>query len=164
MAEIAPGRLATLALSRLGRVEEALILGSKVIGEGQNPDGYFQALVENGRFAELIEVLESRWSSLDDFSSDWPGGRGYGYQIMGFIAQSYRETGNEEKFADAMQRYKAALDAQIAEGADNWPLYRSRAQYAVLAGDYETAIDMMEQAFQKGGYHDTDQCDRLAGI
>jgi TolB-like protein/Tfp pilus assembly protein PilF len=155
MAEIATDRLAPLALSRLGRVEEALILGNKTIGNGQNPDFYIWVLMENGRFAELIRVIESRWPSLDDFSSDWPGRSGYGYNAMGFIAQAYRETGNEEKFADAMQRFKAALDAQVAEGADNWPLNRSQALYAVLAGDYETAIDFMQKSFQQGGYLDT---------
>jgi len=156
MSEIAPDPLVPLALSRLGRVEEALIVGGKAIGDGNRPGFYFQALAENGRYAELIRVLESRWPSLDDFSSDWPGGRGYGYADMGFIAEAYRELANEEKFADAMQRYRAALDKQMAEGADNWVLNRSRAQYAVLAGDYETAISLLEKAFRQGLYIDTD--------
>jgi len=155
MAEITTDRLAPLALSRLGRVEEALIMGSKTTGKGQNPDFYFQVMVENGRYAELIEVLESRWPSLDDFSSDWPGRAGYGNLTMGYIAQAYREQGNEEKFADAMRRYRASLDAQIAEGADNWAINRSGAQYAVLANDYETAISLLEKSFQQGGYIDT---------
>ena len=156
MSKIAPNTLAALALSRLGRTEEALIVGNKAIGEGHNPGFYFQALVENGRYVELIRVLESRWISLDDFSSNWRGGRGYGYAVMGFIAEAYRELANEEKFSDAMQRYKAALDKQMAEGADNWVLNRSRAQYAVLADDYETAISLLEKAFQQGLYIDTD--------
>jgi len=156
MSKIAPDPIAPLALSRLGRIEEALIVGNKAIGEGNPPGFYFQALAENGRYAELIRVLESRWPSLDDFSSDWPGGQGYGYAVMGFIAEAYRELANEEKFADAMRRYKAALDKQLAEGADNWVLGRSRAQYAVLEGDYETAISLLEKAFQQGLYIDTD--------
>jgi len=155
MADITVDRLAPLALSRLGRVEEALILGNKTIGKGQNPDFYFQAMVENGRYAELIRVLESRWPSLDDFSRDFPGRAGYGYLVMGFIAQAYREQGNDEKFADAMRRIRASLDAQIAEGADNWVINRSAAQYAVLANDYENAISLLEKSFQQGGYMDT---------
>jgi len=155
MAEITTDRLAPLALSRLGRVEEALILGNKTIGKGQFPDFYFQAMVENGRYAELIRVLESRWTSLDDFSRDWPGRAGYGYLVMGYIAQAYREQGNDEKFADAMRRIRDSLDAQIAEGADNWVINRSEAQYAVLANDYETAINLLEKSFQQGGYMDT---------
>jgi hypothetical protein len=153
--EIATDRIAPLALSRLGRSEEALILGKRATGSGTSPTGFFQVLVENGRFAELIQVLESHWTSLDDFSEDWPGRSGYGYPSMGFIAQAYRELGDEEKFSDAMRRFKSSLDAQIAEGADNWPLSRSRAQYEVLANDYEAAIDLLEKAFQQGAYIDT---------
>jgi len=155
MADITTDRLASLALSRLGRVEEALILGNKTIGKGQFPDFYFQVMIEHGRYAELIRVLESRWPSLDDFSRDWPGRAGYGYLVMGYIAQAYREQGNDEKFADAMRRIRASLDAQIAEGADNWVINRSGAQYAVLANDYETAINLLEKSFQQGGYMDT---------
>jgi len=156
MAEIAPDRAATLALSRLGRTEEALIRGNKAIGSGQNPTWYFQALVENGRFAELITALESRWSSLDDFSTDWPGRQGYGYGSMGSIAEAYRNVGNETKFNDAMLRFRTALDAQLAEGAENWPLSFSQAHYAMLADDSDTAITFLEKAFQQGGYLDTE--------
>jgi hypothetical protein len=154
MAEIAPDNLATLALSRLGRTEEALILGKQSTGDGLFPGWYFQALVENNRHAELIQVLESLWPNLDDFSADWPG-RGYGYTVMGHIAHAYRETGNETRFTDAMSRFKATLDAQLAEGANNWPLSLSQALYAMLADDYDAAIGFLEAAFDKGGYLDT---------
>ncbi len=115
------------------------MLGHRIIGEGINPGFYFQTLIENHRFAELIEVIESRWPSLDDFSGNWPGRSGYGYFSMGFIANAYRETGNQEMFKDAMHRLKASLNAQLSEGANNWVLSWSQAHYAVLAGDYEAA-------------------------
>jgi TolB-like protein/Tfp pilus assembly protein PilF len=156
MAQIAPKRILPVALNRLGRPEEALILGHRIIGEGINPTPYFQTLVENRRFAELIEVIESRWPTLDDFSGNWPGGGGYGYFSMGFIAHAYRETGNQEMFNDAMHRLKASLDAQLSEGANNWVLSWSQAHYAVLAGDYDAAIGFLERSFQQGGYLDTE--------
>lgn len=156
MAQIAPGRLSPLALSRLGQPEEALIIGYKATGEGQNPTGYFQVLVENGRFAELIRVFESRWPSLDNYSRDWRGRSGYGNFAMGFIAQAYREVGNEALFKDAMRRLKSSLDAQLSEGASNWVLSWSQAHYAVLAGDYDAAIGFLEKSFQQGGYLDTE--------
>jgi len=155
MAEVAPDELATLALSRLGRPEEAFIRGQKAFGSGAFPAWYFQALVENGRFEQLVKIIEARWPSLAAFSHDWPGRNGYGYLTMASIAYAYRETGDEEKFADAMNRYKAALNAQLAEGADNWVFNFSRAQYAILANNYETAIDLMEKAFEQGLYIDT---------
>jgi TolB-like protein/tetratricopeptide (TPR) repeat protein len=156
MAKIAPDHLATLALSRHGRTEEALILGNQATASGQDPVFYFQALAENDRFDELIQVLESRWPSLDEFALDWPGRKGWGYYSMGFIAQAYRKLDNEEKFNDAMSRFKAGLDAQQAEGADNVFLTFSRAHYAVLADDYDAAIGFLEKAFQQGAYLDTE--------
>jgi len=155
MAEVAPGFLAALALSRLGRPEEALILGNRAIGNGENPNFYFQALIENGRFEHLIETLESRWPDLGAFSRDRPGRTGYGYGAMSYIAYAYRELDKQEKFEDAMQRFKASLDAQSAEGVDNWVFNFSRAQYAILANDYDTAISQMEKAFEQGLYLDT---------
>jgi TolB-like protein/Tfp pilus assembly protein PilF len=155
MADIAPGNLATLALSRQGRTEEALILGKKATSEGQFPVWYFQALVESGHFAELIEVLESRWPGLEDFSRDFPGRRGWGYAVMGFIAQAYNKLGNEPMFGEAMQRFRAGLDVQLAEGANNWVLSRSQAHYAVLAGDHDAATGFLEKAFEQGAYLDT---------
>ncbi len=155
MADVAPDSLATLALSRLGRPEEALIRGQKAIGTGARPEWYFQALVESGRFGQLVEILESHWSNLDAFSRDWPGREGYGYSAMASIAYAYRALGDKAKFADAMLRFKASLDVQLAEGTDNWVFNFSRAQYAILANDYETAIDLMEKAFGQGLYIDT---------
>jgi TolB-like protein/cytochrome c-type biogenesis protein CcmH/NrfG len=155
-AEVAPDHVAVMALSRLGRTEEALILGRKITDAGQLPVFFFQALVENGRFAELIQVLESRWASLDDFSRSWPGRRGYGYGVMASIAEAYRAVGNEAKFNDAMKRLKASLDAQQAEGADNWVLSYSLARYAMLTNDHEAAISYLEKAFQQGAYLDTE--------
>jgi TolB-like protein/Flp pilus assembly protein TadD len=152
--EIAPGFRATLALSRLKRPEEAVILGHQAINKGQNPVAYFQALVENGSFAKFIEELESRWPTLDDFSSDWHG-TGYGYDAMGHIAYAYYELDQQEKFDDAMARFKIALDKQMAAGADNWVLNRSRAYHAMLSKDYDAAITLLEKAFQHGFYLDT---------
>ncbi len=156
MAQIAPEHILPVALNRLGRPEEAIMHGHRIIGEGVNPTSYFQALVEDHRFAKLIEVIESHWPSLDDFSGNWPGRSGYGYLSMGFIAHAYRETGNEKMFKDAMHRLKASLDAQLSEGANNWALGWSQAYYFVLAGDHDAAIGFLEESFQQGGYLDTD--------
>jgi len=152
---IAPDPLATLALSRLGRTEEALILGKKAIDRGQPPNWFFQALVENERYEELVGVLESRWSDLDDFSRERPGMRGYGYGAMEHIALAYRMVGNDLKFNDAMSRLRSALDSQLAAGANNWPLTVSQARYAMLVDDHDAAISFLEKAFEQGFYLDT---------
>lgn len=155
MLEVALDFRATLALSRLNRTEEAFILGSKAISKGQNPEFYFQALTENGLYAKLVGELESRWPTLEAYSDDQPGGSGYGYADMAYIAQAYREIGNQEKFDDAMSRLKAANHAQLAEGADNFVLTLSQAMYSILSNDHETAITLLEKSFQQGLYFDT---------
>ncbi len=154
--EIAPDFRATLALSRLNRPEEAFIVGQQAISRGRNPVFYFQTLVENGRYANLIEELESRWSSLEAFSNDWSGRNGYGNDSMGYIAYAYLKLDKQEKFDQAMSIFKASLDAQIAEGANNWVLTQSQAFYAMLSNDHEAAITLLEKAFQQGFYLDTE--------
>ncbi len=156
MAEIAPDFNATMALSRLGRSEEAMIMGKQVTNSGINPNYYFQVLLENGRFEELIQVLESRWPSLDEFSKVWPGRAGYGNGKLASIAQAYHEVGNHAKFNDAMAIFRDSLDSQQTEGADNWVLNFSQAKYAMLVDDHEAAIDFLEKGFQQGGYLDTE--------
>jgi hypothetical protein len=74
---------------------------------------------------------------------------------MASIAQAYREVGNQEKFNEAMVLLRDSLDAQQAQGADNWLLYFSYARYAMLADDHDAAISYLEKGFQKGGYLDT---------
>ena len=130
-------------------------VGNKALAKGDNPGFYFQVLAENGRFAKLIEELESRWPTLDEFSDNWVGRSGYGNTSMGFIAQAYLKLGQQDKFEDAMSRFKAALDAQIAEGANNWVLTQSEAFYEMLSNDHEEAITLLEKAFQQGLYIDT---------
>jgi len=154
-AQIAPKQIVPMALSRLGRSEEALIMGLEAISEGLSPNWYLQSLVENGRFAQLVQELESIWQDLDGFSSDWSGKSGYGYDAMGFIAHAYRKVGDQEKYDDAMSRFRSSLDLQLKQGANNWVFTRSRAHYAALAGDYDAAISFLETSFDQGAYLDT---------
>ena len=103
----------------------------------------------------MIEELESLWPTLDAFSSVWTGGGGYGYDGMGHIAYAYLKLGQNEKFDDAMSRFKSALDRQITQGADNWVLNCSRAMHAMLSDDPDAAITLLEKSFQQGFYLDT---------
>ena len=54
-----------------------------------------------------------------------------------------------------MSRLRTALDSQLDEGADNWPLRISQAHYAMLVDDHEAAIGFLEMAFKRGAYLDT---------
>jgi TolB-like protein/lipopolysaccharide biosynthesis regulator YciM len=149
-AAMAVGELSSLALSRLGRTEEAVIAGHETVSKGRFPGGYFHALVESGRHASLIEFVEARWTDLAAFEKDWPERGGWGAFSMSFIAEAYGRLDIEEKFSDALERARASNDAQLAEGADNWSLSLSRAHVAAISGDYESAITLLERAFDQG--------------
>jgi TolB-like protein len=140
-----------LAFSRLGRTEEALILGADWVRKGNNPNRYFQMLIENGRFSELIEFLESRWPNLDALERNFPDRSGYGAFLMGSVAHAYSRVGEVEKFEDAMARCRVSLDWQVGQGADNWALTRSRAHFAMLSGDHDAALALLEESFEQGG-------------
>jgi tetratricopeptide (TPR) repeat protein len=149
--EIDAPRVRMLALQRLGRAEEATILGFEQAAAGRLLPEFFQVLVENGEYAKLIEFVESRWPDLDDFESLYPERGGFGSPGMGFIAESYGKLGKEAQFNDAMARFKAALDQQVSQGANNPNVHFSQAVYAVLAGDNEKAITLLEDVFAHSG-------------
>ena len=127
------------------------MVASEWTRKGNSPNSYFEILTDNGRFDELVSFLESRWENLEAFEQDFPNRNGFGAFTMAYIAQAYSRLGNESKFNAAMVRLKASLDWQIAQGADNWVLTASRAYYAMLSGDYDETIALLEQVAQEGG-------------
>ncbi len=159
LAEIGTDGFRSQALSRLGRTEEALILAREVAAENRDMQRFFSVLIENGRYAELVEFVEARWPDLDAFQQEYPGSDGYGDPEWSFLALAYSRIDKEEKFKEVMSRYKAGLDLQIEMGADNWALTWSRAHYALLSGDPEAAIALLDKAVQQGAIFD----DALSG-
>ncbi len=150
-AELGVPDILGLALSRLGRTEEALIAANKAAAKGNFPGWFFQTLVENGQYSQLISYVESRYTDLAAFEQFWPSsGDGYGAISMAFIAEAYARLGEEEKFIDALERARAGNDSQLAEGADNWSLSLARAQVATLSGEYDSATDLLQRATDQG--------------
>jgi len=150
LAEIGTDRLKAIALNQLGRVEEGLILGAEWVEKGNNPNRYFQMLVQNGRFRELVSFLESRWPDLDALEKHFPDRQGFGAFLLGSVAHAYSRLGEVEKFDDAMARYQASLEWQVSQGADNWAVTFSRAHFAMLSGDREAAVSLLEKAYGQG--------------
>jgi len=150
LAEYGSDQLRSYGLNYLNRTEEALLLETREIAENGPSVSYFQLLVENRRHEELIAYVESRWSDLAHFERENPERQGYGANMLGFIAQSYGLAGEEEKFDATMARFKAALDAQLEMGIDNGYFSQSRAFHAMLSGDHDSAIALLDSAFQNG--------------
>ncbi len=137
------------ALIRLDRIEEASILARELAEYDVGP--LFSVLVAQGQYAELIDYVESRWSDLQAFVADYPERDGWSeHNYLGLIALSYQRLGNDEKYEEAMSRFKAAQDYQRQNDANNHQFAFSEAVYAVLAGDHETALSRLARAFEGG--------------
>jgi TolB-like protein len=150
LAEHGSDQFRSFGLNYLDRIEEALLLETREVAENGPSASYFQLLVENERHQDLIRYIESRWTDLSHFERENPEREGYGANMLGFIAQSYGIAGQEQKFVEAMALFTASLDAQIAMGIDNGHFSRSRAFHAMLSGDRDSAVALLDDAFQKG--------------
>ncbi|HMB61362.1 MAG TPA: hypothetical protein VKN35_15725 [Xanthomonadales bacterium] len=143
-------RVQILALHQMGRTEEASILGFEQAAAGRVWPEFFQVLAENGQSSELVEFVESRWASLDDYEAIYPPNEANGAFMMAFIAQAYGQSGDESKFNDAMTRLEDGLNHQLRQGANNPFFHFTRGFHSMLAGDRESAVDYLETAFSKG--------------
>lgn len=151
VAELGTENFGALALDRLGRTEEALLLNEDWVSRGNTPEFMLEILARHGRFQESIDFIESRWPDLAALEKDFPRRDGYGVVLLDLLAQAYGKTGNEQKFNEVMAHAQESLDAQLIEGADNWVFYGSRAQHAMLSGDYALAMDMLDKVAEMGG-------------
>jgi tetratricopeptide (TPR) repeat protein len=148
--ELGTDTQAAIALTHLGRSEEGLIRGHAAVVKGQYPGFFFQAMVENGQYQQLVQFVEERWPELADLNRDFPDLQGWGSFMMAYVAEAYKNLGNEEKFQQAMQLAKASNDLQVSQGADNWSMSLSRAYSAMLGDDQDEAITLLERAFDQG--------------
>ena len=98
--------------------------------------------------------MQERWSNLDDFEQDVPIHDGFAHRTLGHIARAYQLLGNEPMFQDALQRYRAGLDFQRANGADSLLMESAEGYYFTLAGDYDSALTHMEKASEYGLKYD----------
>jgi len=155
-AEVANESLRPLMLSRLGRAEEALIEAEAAVGKGEIPVWSFQTFVENGRFEQLVGLVESLWPTLEALTEDWPGKNGYGSDLLGHLAYAYRETGRLQKFEQVIKLMRADLDLQLEQGANNWVISESQAYYEALNSNIEAAVPHFVRAIEQGLYLDTD--------
>ena len=110
----------------------------------------FDFLVNNGRERELIAYMQERWTNLDAFEKVFPNRDGFVHRTMGHIARAYQLTGDEPMFIQAMQRFRANLDFQSANGADSFFMELAEGYYFALASDFDTALTHLERASKLG--------------
>ncbi|MGH8034526.1 MAG: tetratricopeptide repeat protein, partial [Lysobacterales bacterium] len=143
--------LPVIALTYLGRTEEAAILAHKRAEEIADIGTLFNFLNITDRSDELIAYLEERWPDLDSVQEEFPPYGALGYFLMIDVALAYSRTGNEGRFADAMQRVRTAHDRLIADGVSNNNFFFAQAAYLALAGNRDSSLDYLERAVDGGG-------------
>jgi TolB-like protein len=137
-----------IALRALGRAEEALMLAFEVAAEG-NVLPLLETLHRLGRHEQLLRFVEERWVDLDTFEAAEPGGsRGYGEMI--YLAFAYLNTGNIERFTDAMGRISQVHENLLSHGYKSGLLYWFEANYHAMNGDEEKALDSLQLAIDHG--------------
>lgn len=137
-----------IALSVLGRNEEALMIGQKQAAEGE-VSTLINELARTEQHSELVEFIESRWPDLAAFEKEYPdGGTGYGDMID--IASAYAHVGNTLRFDDAMERVRLAHERSRTQGVNVSYFLRDDARYFALAGDNEQAIAVLSAAADAG--------------
>jgi len=139
-----------VALSLLGRTEEAEIIARELASKGESFGALINLLGRDERFEELVEFVESRWPDLDAWERDSPNRGGFGNNEMALIAHAYQNVGDMTGFDDAMSRLKASLEHQRSEGADNDLLMMSEVFYYMLAGNEDMTLTRLEQAANMG--------------
>jgi tetratricopeptide (TPR) repeat protein len=142
---------AILALNKLGRIEEAILLAYTMAAEGKAVPELITVLHANQRYSELIEFVEERWTDLDAFEADMPELRqGMGANALGHIAHSYLELGQMVKYGVAMWHFKTVLDEQLEEGVSNTSFWGSQALFALLSGNETKAMDLLAAIADQG--------------
>jgi TolB-like protein/Tfp pilus assembly protein PilF len=138
-----------LGLRHLGRTEEASMLAWDV-GPGENIGWLLDFLNATGRSGELIQYLEQQWPSLDAFEVTYPASGYFGYAEMNAVALAYRRAGDQDKFADAMQRVRQAHDSLAAQGLRNPDLWLAEAAWHAMAGRQQECLQHLAAAIDGG--------------
>ena len=91
-----------MSLIKLGRTEEGLNYARDRSERTGNPGRLLNFYHATGRSGELVEYVEQRWPDLQSFHLEFPAFEGFGHGDMFAIAFAYRQTGNAEKYEEAL--------------------------------------------------------------
>jgi len=144
------GFLPILALTYLGRIEEASLLAFRRAEEEADVGSLFSFLNITGRSDDLIAYLEERWADLDALQRDFPPYGTLGNGLMLDVALAYSRAGNQQRFEDAMKNVRATHDGLKALGVTDENFLMNEASYQAMVGDRETALDYLERAIYGG--------------
>jgi TolB-like protein/Tfp pilus assembly protein PilF len=138
-----------IGLWALGRAEEATLLAQQEADSGRDVGSLIGLLANSGEQQAAVDFVEQRWDSLQELEDDYPL-LGNSPMIMLDVAYAYSSIGNEDRFSDAMARYRRAMDAGIAMGFRGNFVNLVEAVYFTLAGDPQAALAQLDQGVNDG--------------
>lgn len=137
------------ALTRLGRTEEATRVAQDWASQGEIRP-YLEMLVATNQPEVLVSYIEDRWPTLEAFASAFPPSGYFGYREMPSVAWAYRQLGNQQKFAEAMELIRTAHDSLTQQGLNNKIFHTYEAAYYAMANDREKSLEYLSSAVDKG--------------
>ena len=136
------------ALDAIGERDKAFEVAEQMEEDGYL-DGLFGLLNRSGRSEELTDYLEERWPSLEAFAADYKGDVS-GYPLMLNLALAYRDTGNLDRFDEAMTLVDHHRLELVRQKVDHFGFDLESARYHALAGDTERALELLDRAVARG--------------
>ena len=107
-------------------------------------------LAGRGRATEIVEIVNDNYGDVATLLEELPVVGGYGTSYIGPLAFAFLQAGLDEEFESLAEAMKSALDTKSAAGSDNWVFWISQAQYDVLRGDTDGAIEHLQTALDRG--------------
>ncbi len=142
--------MAVLALTLLGRTEEASILAFKLAEEQADVGTLIGFLNVTGRSDEVVTYINSRWPDLATLQQDFPPYGAFGYGFMLEVALAYSRIGNQQRFDEAMRRIGEVHESLKEQQVNNFFFFMNEAAYLALAGDLDSSMDYLDQAVTLG--------------
>ena len=136
------------AADYLGRPELALEIAQEEARTG-NIEPLLTHLNRQRRSREAVAWVEERWPDLATFAADHPADDTT-WETMAALAYAYRETGNRDRFEQALGLYGDAIQRIEEAGINNWVQQLDRVRYFTLAGEIDSALAELERSIDNG--------------
>jgi TolB-like protein len=137
------------ALHATGSTEEATLLAYKRAAAG-DIEPLLSLLNREGRPADVVRFFNDRWSSVAQFGEEYPSGSD-GYPELLELAYAFSQTGDRERFQQAIFRIREDHDAVAEQGVVQNVFMWREAYYHALAGNENQALDFLDRSVAQGG-------------
>ena len=138
----------TGALEWLGRHDESIAVARKWAEDG-TPGTLFWVLNRRGRYDEVVNFFEERWSSLEEYSNTFPRDS-FGYGDMMELAVAYRQSGRTNVADEALGYVERAIAEQTEAGMEHIVFDLRRAELHAFRGETEEAFAILQDAVERG--------------